>query len=137
MLASGEAAFACVCGKRGCFETHASAAGLVRHISPISPAYLPHISPISPPYLPYISPNQVRHWRAAGGDEGISLDDARSVVERMRGGDGTALSAWASYKADLATGLANLVTFYNPSLVVLGGGLAKTPELYDGLQAPT
>ena len=105
MLASGEAAFACVCGKRGCFETHASAAGLVRH------------------------------WRAAGGDEGISLDDARSVVERMRGGDGTALSAWASYKADLATGLANLVTFYNPSLVVLGGGLAKTPELYHGLQA--
>ena len=125
MLASGEAAFACVCGKRGCFETHASAAGLVRHISPISPQYLTHISP-----------NQVRHWRAAGGDEGISLDDARSVVERMRGGDGTALSAWASYKADLATGLANLVTFYNPSLVVLGGGLAKTPELYHGLQAP-
>ena len=55
----------------------------------------------------------------------------------MRGGDGIALSAWAAYKADLATGLANLVTFYNPSLVVLGGGLAKTPELYDGLQAPT
>ena len=39
-------------------------------------------------------------------------------------------------QADLATGLANLVTFYNPSLIALGGGLARTPELYDGLQAP-
>ena len=35
----------------------------------------------------------------------------------------------------VATGLANLVTFYNPSLIILGGGLARTPELYEGLTA--
>ena len=42
--------------------------------------------------------------------------------------------AFAAYKADLATGLANLVTFYNPSLIVLGGGLSQTDELYAGLE---
>merc|ERR1719263_213964 len=60
VMRSGPDAFACVCGNRGCFECHASAAGLVRH------------------------------WRARGGDPAISLDDARAVVERMREGDETA-----------------------------------------------
>ena len=106
VLRSGADAFACVCGNHGCFECHASAAGLVRH------------------------------WRAKGGDEAaISLDCAKDVVERMRAGEPTATGAWTAYRADLAAGLANLVTFYNPSLIVLGGGLSKTPELYDGLQA--
>ncbi|KAL1504262.1 hypothetical protein AB1Y20_010671 [Prymnesium parvum] len=105
VLRSGERAFACVCGRRGCFEAHASAQGLVRH------------------------------WRAAGGDEAISLDDAKAVVLRLRQGEPLARAAFDAYRADLAAGLANLVTFYNPSLVVLGGGLARTAELYDGLQA--
>ena len=105
VMRSGAEAFQCVCGNRGCFECHASAAGLVRH------------------------------WRVASGDEGgISLDDARAVVQRMRDGDSTAKAAFAAYRADLATGLANLVTFYNPSLLVLGGGLSATPELYEGLE---
>ena len=79
VMASGGAAFECVCGKRGCFETHASAAGLVRHWRAA--------------------------WRAAGGDArdeleiAISLDDAKAVVERMRQGDRTAAAAWAEYKA--------------------------------------
>ena len=94
MLRSGADAFACVCGNHGCFECHASAAGLVRH------------------------------WRAKGGDEAaISLDCAKDVVERMRAGEPTATAAWTAYRADLAAGLANLVTFYNPSLIVLGGKL--------------
>jgi glucokinase len=97
VMRSGRDAFACVCGNHGCFECHASAAGLVRH------------------------------WRSAGGDEAaISLDDAKSVVERMRDGECVARTAFAAYRADLATGLANLVTFYNPSLIVLGGGLSRT-----------
>ena len=104
VVRSGADAFQCVCGNRGCFECHASAAGLVRH------------------------------WRKQGGDEtAISLDDARSVIMRMRAGENKALAAFAAFHADLAAGLANLVTFYNPSLIVLGGGLARTPELYDGL----
>ena len=69
-----------------------------------------------------------------GGDQAVSLDDARTVVQQLRAGDATAAAAFAAYKADLASGLANLVTFYNPSLIVLGGGLSRTPELYEGLR---
>ena len=106
VMRSGTEAFKCVCGNSGCFECHASAAGLVRH------------------------------WRALGGSEAaISLDDARSVVQRMREGDAMGKAAWTAYRADLAAGLANLVTFYNPSLIVLGGGLSSTPELYEDIEA--
>ena len=78
----------------------------------------------------------MRHWRALGGSEtDVSLDDARTVVEAMRAGEPTAKAAFTKYRADLATGLANLVTFYNPSLIVLGGGLSRTPEIYEGLEA--
>lgn len=106
VIRSGKDAFTCVCGKRGCFETHASAQGLVRH------------------------------WRAAGGDNAsIILDDARSVIELMREGNSTAKAAFEAYRRDLETGLANLISFYNPSLLVLGGGLAAAAELYEGLQA--
>ena len=49
----------------------------------------------------------------------------------MREGDACATRAFAAYRTDLATGLANLVTFYNPSLIVLGGGLSRTAEIYD------
>lgn len=76
----------------------------------------------------------MRHWRRLGGDAGaISLDDARSVVDRMRAGDERARRAFEVYKSELAAGLANLVTFYNPSIIVLGGGLSRSRELYDGL----
>jgi fructokinase len=53
----------------------------------------------------------------------------------MREGDAMAKAAWTAYRADLAAGLANLVTFYNPSVIVLGGGLSSTPELYEGIEA--
>lgn len=106
VMRSGADAYPCVCGNRGCFEQHASAAGLVRTYNKCQPV---GVSP-------------------------TSLDDAKTVVERMRSGDKVASDAFRTYRTDLASGLANLVTFYNPSLIVLGGGLARTPELYEGLE---
>ena len=73
----------------------------------------------------------MRHWRKAGGDDKlISLDDAKGVVDRMRDGDATAVAAFRVYKADLGTGLANLATFYNPSLIVPAA--ASRTRDYDG-----
>jgi predicted NBD/HSP70 family sugar kinase len=34
---------------------------------------------------------------------------------------------------DLATGLSNLVTFYNPQVIALGGGFGQAQELYDSI----
>ena len=129
VIRSGEDAFPCVCGKRGkqayqrasymylvyisyihyayghrpgCFETHASAQGLVRH------------------YEKAALPSKVK--------------DAEEVIQRLRSGDTLAALAVAQYLDDLSSGLANLVTFYNPSLIALGGGLAQSPEIFEDLQ---
>ena len=100
--------FECVCGKRSCFaEAQASAAGLVRHYN-----------------LFY--------------DKKMSLDDAKSVVESARALNKEDLEKdnfFERWRSDLAQGLANLITFYNPSCIAIGGGLSKIPEIYKGLQS--
>ena len=110
VIASGEPSMHCVCGKKGCFETHASAAGLVRHYRRL---YERNYDKLPIPHLP--------------------LDDARTVMEKFRKGDAVGKSAFRDWLADLSTGLANLITFYNPSCIVLGGGMSKVPELLEEL----
>ena len=99
VIRAGEDGFACVCGKRGCFEMHASAAGLVRH---------------------YIR---------CGGKAG----NAAEVMDAYRAADDAAHRALATYKEDLAHGIANLITFYNPDTIAIGGGLSLAGEVFDGL----
>ena len=101
VICSGEQAFDCVCGRRGCFESQASADGLVRHFR-----------------------------RTTGSREDLKAID---IVERARAGDEAAINAFANYREDLSTGLANVVTFYNPDVLCLGGGLAQSAELFRGL----
>lgn len=132
VIRSGSDAFKCVCGNYGCFECHASAAGLGQGLT-----HRPALHTLSTACVcvcvctlltvTCVSyAGLVRHYRAAGGAEAsASLDEARLVVEAMRAGEPVATAAFAKYKADLATGLANLVTFYNPSLIILGGGLSR------------
>jgi glucokinase len=108
VICSGAEAFECVCGKRGCFETHASAAGLARH-------YRREL---------------IRASRSDEAEE-VSLDDARTVVELMRSGDEVAGKAWKLFQEDLSTGLANLISFYNPDVICLGGGISQAKELYE------
>jgi predicted NBD/HSP70 family sugar kinase len=95
-----EDAMQCVCGKRGCFETHASAQGLVRQ------------------------------YKRHGGE----AENAEAVLTAMRAGTPAATKAFEVFLDDLATGIANLVTFYNPDVIALGGGLAQAAELYVDLQ---
>tara|TARA_A100001035_G_scaffold242316_1_gene208740 strand:- start:191 stop:493 length:303 start_codon:yes stop_codon:yes gene_type:complete len=54
-------------------------------------------------------------------------------MEKFRKGDAVGKSAFRDWLADLSTGLANLITFYNPSCIVLGGGMSKVPELLEEL----
>ena len=65
---------------------------------------LPFAACVAVPLTQASAAGLVRHWRAAGGDEGaISLDDARAVMSRMRDGDPTAVAAFVAYRADLAS----------------------------------
>jgi glucokinase len=114
VICSGADAFACVCGKSGCFEYHASADGLIRHLN--------LTKSLATDTLPE------------------SFKDIKSAydffLEYNKHPDNPILSnALSSYKKDLATGLANLVTFYNPDIICLGGGLAQAREIFTYLEA--
>ncbi len=168
VMCSGEEAFPCVCGKRGCFEQHASAAGLARHYNSLLEAAYIHLSNDSAHYdqsavaefassttgslhkitrkmaascivLGY-TPEGGRFKKAPLTREEIevymqslspiSLDNAKVVVDLVKDDDPVATLSWLAYLEDLSTGLANLISFYNPSVIVLGGGLGKSKELY-------
>ncbi len=96
-------AFPCACGKRGCFETQASAEGLVRHYRRVS-------------------------------NDTSNYSNAEKVISALRSGNELAKRAFLNYMDDLSTGLANLITFYNPDTICLGGGLAQAPELFENIQ---
>ena len=52
----------------------------------------------------------------------------------MRQGNEAAKQAFHVYMDDLSSGLANLVTFYNPDTIALGGGLSQATEIYKDIQ---
>ena len=111
VIRSDENAFPCVCGKIGCFETQASAQGLVKQYKKCHGSSYSTVS------------------------TGVLPINAEEVLVLYRSGDEVARTALNIYLDDLSTGLANLVTFYNPSVIALGGGLAQAAEVFDGLSA--
>lgn len=108
VICSGDDAFECVCGKRGCFECHASADGLVRH------------------YHRELSKCTRQHDR-------LLNNNAEEVIALVRKNDDIATQALRRYKEDLSHGLANLITFYNPDTIAIGGGLSQANEIFEGL----
>ena len=106
VIRSDADAFECNCGKRGCFETQASAYGLVK---------------------------QYRK-QSASSSSGDAVTNAEQVLQLVHAGDAAALRALDVFLDDLSTGLANLVTFYNPDTIALGGGLAQASILFERLQ---
>jgi len=63
----------------------------------------------------------VRMYRSHGGD---NLRDYE-IIERAKGGEGTALRAVEEFRRYLAIGLMNLVHILNPDRVILGGGVVE------------
>jgi glucokinase len=53
----------------------------------------------------------------------------------LRLGQVQARRAFETYIDDLSTGLANLITFYNPDTIALGGGLSQAAEVFENLQS--
>eukprot|EP00607_Mallomonas_marina_P010361 CAMPEP_0182421360 /NCGR_PEP_ID=MMETSP1167-20130531/6712_1 /TAXON_ID=2988 /ORGANISM="Mallomonas Sp, Strain CCMP3275" /LENGTH=270 /DNA_ID=CAMNT_0024598411 /DNA_START=437 /DNA_END=1249 /DNA_ORIENTATION=- len=126
VICSGQEAFQCVCGKKGCFEYHASANGLIRHYQRERERMREREREREE--------NSCDPRKEKTDTDDIELDNALIILEKVRGNESIAISALHSYKNDLATGLANLVTFYNPDTIALGGGLAQAEEIFEGLQ---
>jgi glucokinase len=103
----------CSCGRRGCWERYASGSGLARLAREAASAgYLTAVTAL------------------AGGDaESVR---GEHVTEAARAGDPGALRVMADLGWWIALGLANLTALLDPSVIVIGGGMAAAGDLLLG-----
>ena len=98
----------CNCGKRGCWESYASATGLIRQIKQVMQEH----------------PESLLHQVAKeqGGVGALNLFLARDR------GDAAAQELFDRYVTYLAVGIGNLVAIVQPDRIVVGGGIAGQGE---------
>ena len=112
----------CACGQRGCLETVASAAGVVRTHARLSGTG--HADGVG-------SGGLADAGGARGAQPGPSLaGGARRVAQLARRGDASALAAFAVATDALTEVLLSYLTVLGPELVVIGGGLAGSADLF-------
>lgn len=92
----------CVCGFRGCWESLAAGPAMV--------AWLERYAPPEYPYRAELT--------------------AKRIAELARRGDDWAMRAVNNEGRYLGLGLANLVTMFVPEVIVLGGSVMKSAELF-------
>lgn len=104
----------CTCGRKGCFESYASATAIIRETERAAQAH----------------PESVLHTLIA---ENGGQADGRTAFEGMRRGDAAASAVVDDYIEMLSEGLANVINGYMPEVVVIGGGVCNEG---DSLLAP-
>ncbi len=98
----------CACGRRGCFETYASARGLVRTTKEI---------------LSKFDRDSTIMWDMVDGY--IEKVSGRTAFTAMKQQDLVAKQVVDAYIADLACGVTNLVNMIQPEVLCIGGGLSN------------
>lgn len=107
-----ESGMACGCGSSGCLEPHASATGVRRAAN----------AQIARGTAPGLAALHARN----------SNFDARDVADLAHSGDIDAKAIFDKLGRSLGIGLASLVNVLNLPLYVLGGGLTKAWDLFEG-----
>ncbi len=97
----------CACGKRGCWETVASGPALVR---------------LAREFIDANPQGKLAHRLGEGRFTG------EAVTRAADEGDETARGLVAQVGGDLGLGLCNLITAFDPQIVVVGGGLGSVGE---------
>lgn len=106
----------CSCGRKGCFETYASATALMELARKIATAH----------------PESMMNSMAGGEVDKI---DGRIIFDAEKLGDEAAMAVVEQYEDDLSVGLANIINIFRPEVVILGGGVsAQEKYLTDALQ---
>lgn len=101
----------CNCGRNGCLERYASARGLVQSFNEAATLLDLDSAQVSP----YAPANET---------------DAYPVFEAARAQDPRALYALALFTDKLAFGLAQAACVIDPAVILLGGGLSQSAEMY-------
>jgi glucokinase len=94
----------CSCGRRGCFETYASAKALVSNA---------RVAMIN-------NPNS-KLWKEVSRPEELNGEKFFNVLLK---GDKVANIVFESYIENLAEGLTNLANIFRPDAIILGGGIS-------------
>lgn len=101
----------CNCGSTGCLEAFASGTGLVRRsITAIEAGAKTKVTDM------------------VDGD--LSKVTAITLAEAARSGDEFAIDMYKSVGRYLGIGLASIVNFMDPEVIVIGGGLSKSADLF-------
>lgn len=98
----------CACGRRGCFETYASARGLVTTTKEI---------------LSKFCTQDTIMWDMINGD--IEKVNGRTAFAAMKQQDFVAKQIVDQYISDLACGVTNLINILEPEILCIGGGLSN------------
>lgn len=108
----------CNCGKVGCVETVASAAGIVRLAKERLQRTMQEI-PEEAKMLP------LAQW-AKGVPEGLTAQDVADAVLK---GDSIAAEVWKEVCEVTGWAVSLVVNLFNPQLVVIGGGVSEAGDL--------
>ena len=99
----------CTCGNRGCWERYASATALIRW--GVESAKKNPEGALA---------------KAVGGDTGKIT--AKHVIDLAKAGDPDCSAIFDNYVYHLCVGLVSIINFYDPEVIVLGGGVSAAGE---------
>ncbi len=100
----------CGCGRDGCWESYASATGLIRQTKAAME-----------------KDKSSKMWELVNGD--INAVNGRTSFDAMRLGDATAKAVVKQYCDYVACGLTNIINIFQPDAVCIGGGVSKEGEV--------
>ncbi len=100
----------CTCGRHGCWETYASATGLIKTTKE-------HMEK---------APKDSPLWTIVGGD--IDKVNGRTAFDAMRQGDPVGKEIVDEYIHYLSEGVVNMVNIFQPDILCIGGGISNERE---------
>jgi len=100
----------CTCGRNGCWESYASATGLIL---------------ITKEHMVNASKDSVI-WQLVDGD--IEKVSGRTAFDAMRKGDEIGKAAVDEYIKYLSVGIVNMINIFQPDILCVGGGICNEGE---------
>ena len=101
----------CACGRRGCWETYASATGLINLTK-----------------QKILSEKLEFSYMLKLCDGDINKVNGRTAFDAMRDSDPTAKSVVEEYISYLSCGLVNIINIFQPDVLCIGGGISNEGE---------
>ncbi|RLA91453.1 MAG: hypothetical protein DRG20_01370 [Deltaproteobacteria bacterium] len=109
--------YPCSCGNRGCFETYSGGSYLSKKL-------WDRIK------TKRINKNKIKKIPSDINEINVSL-----IQDMAKDGDESAIEIWEEAKFFLGIGIANLVSIFNPEMIILGGGVIEhAPSLIEDVK---